>query len=437
MKVIGIALLIYVIEAIKYSMGMKLIFQEEVKRKWCYMIGLILMLGFLFSPLHNKRLEYTGIYFCAVIAVFIGTEGKLYKQLGKFLMIYLLLAGFDESIVVFVENFEKNHSQIENIHLWMSLISSAWGLLVLSIVYFFAEKRRKKKGKILSRNSVTLIILINGIVMINMVSALNAGANLFIKNQFFQSYVDIAGCIANICICLLCWLLMYLRGQNEEQNQLLAMERELNESQSNFYQALMAKEEETRKFRHDLNNHLFCLANMANKGDLEGTQNYLKHMMGEMNKISQMSYRTENELFDVLLNEKRSHLPEATSIEVQGKFLGQLELEDIDLCTIFSNLFQNAVEELKQQQEGRVLIVKIKSGKKFTEVTIENSVRQKVLLQENGLPKTSKGDKKNHGIGLENVRRTVERCNGKMEISSEQERFSVKVILENRKKDML
>ena len=158
---------------------------------------------------------------------------------------------------------------------------------------------------------------------------------------------------------------------------------------------------------------------------------------GEMNKISQMSYRTENELFDVLLNEKRSHLPEATSIEVQGKFLGQLDLEAIDLCTIFSNLFQNAVEELKRQQEGRFLIVKIKNGKNFTEVAIENSVRYKVLLQENGLPKTSKGDKKNHGIGLENVRRTVERCNGKMEISSEQERFSVKVILENRKKDML
>ena len=430
MKVIGIALLIYVIEAIKYSMGMKLIFQEEVKRKWCYMIGLILMLGFLFSRLHNKRLEYTGIYFCAVIAVFIGTEGKLYKQLGKFLMIYLLLAGFDESIVVFVENFEKNHSQIENIHLWMSLISSAWGLLVLSIVYFFAEKRRKKE-KLLSKNAASIIIIMNGIVIFWVVAGLNAESN-YIANQALQIYVDISVCMANICMCLLCWLLMYLRGQNEEQNQLLAMERELNESQSNFYQALMAKEEETRKFRHDLNNHLFCLANMADKGDLEGTQDYLKHMMGEMNKISQMSYRTENELFDVLLNEKISHLPEDTSIEVQGKFLGQLELEDIDLCTIFSNLFQNAVEELKQQQEGRVLIVKIKSGKKFTEVTIENSVRQKVLLQENGLPKTSKGDKKNHGIGLENVRRTVERCNGKMEISSEQERFSVKVVLENR-----
>lgn len=430
MKVIGIALLIYVIEAIKYSMGMKLIFQEEVKRKWCYVIGLILLLGFLFGPLYNKRMEYVGIYFCAVIAVFIGVDGAFFKRSGKILLALLLLSGIDETIVVFLDWFKAAHSEVDDIDLWMNFVSSAWGLLVLSIVYFFAEKRRKKE-KLLSKNAASIIIIMNGIVIFWVVAGLNAESN-YIANQALQIYVDISVCMANICMCLLCWLLIYLRGQNEEQNQLLAMERELNESQSNFYQALMAKEEETRKFRHDLNNHLFCLANMANKGDLEGTQNYLKHMMGEMNKISQMSYRTENELFDVLLNEKISHLPEDTSIEVQGKFLGQLELEDIDLCTIFSNLFQNAVEELKQQQEGRVLIVKIKSGKKFTEVTIENSVRQKVLLQENGLPKTSKGDKKNHGIGLENVRRTVERCNGKMEISSEQERFSVKVVLENR-----
>lgn len=155
-------------------------------------------------------------------------------------------------------------------------------------------------------------------------------------------------------------------------------------------------------------------------------------MRGKFNKISQLSYSTENELFDVLLNEKMSYLPKAISIDISGTFLSPLLLDSIDLCTIFSNLLQNAVEELIRKESG-YLKVCINSGKNFTEVIIENSVRKKVLLQDNGLPKTSKEDKKNHGIGMENVRKTIEKCSGKMEISSEQEAFSVKVILENKK----
>lgn len=429
---IVIGVLIYIIEAIKYSMGVKLIFEEEVKRKWCYGLGLFFMLGYLLNPLHHVKMEYVGIYFCAVGAVFFGMKGNIIKRIGKILMIYLLLAGIDESIVVFVERFEASHQQISHIHLWMSLISSAWGWLVLSIVYVLAEKKRKKSGKVLSRNGVTFIILINGIVMVFLVSGLNAGADRFIDNPMFLVYIDIAVCLADICICLLCWLLMYLRGQNDEQNRLLFMERELKESQSNYYQLLLKKEEETRKFRHDLNNHLFCLSDLAGKKKLEEIQKYLESMRGKFNKISQLSYSTENELFDVLLNEKMSHLPNAIFIDISGKFLSPLLLDSIDLCTIFSNLLQNAVEELIRKESG-YLKVCINSGKNFTEVIIENSVRKKVLLQDNGLPKTSKEDKKNHGIGMENVRKTVEKCSGKMEISSEQEAFSVKVILENKK----
>jgi len=41
---------------------------------------------------------------------------------------------------------------------------------------------------------------------------------------------------------------------------------------------------------------------------------------------------------------------------------------------------------------------------------------------------TTKEDKLNHGIGLENVRRTVKKYDGDMRISQENERFSLIVI---------
>ena len=51
---------------------------------------------------------------------------------------------------------------------------------------------------------------------------------------------------------------------------------------------------------------------------------------------------------------------------------------------------------------------------------MESIINQKKFI-------TTKEDKQNHGIGLENVRRTVKKYDGDMRISQENERFIVSI----------
>ena len=261
------------------------------------------------------------------------------------------------------------------------------------------------------------------------ISSLNIAKNS-VDSMRFQHFAGFVVSIAYISLCLLCWLLMYFRNQHEQKTRKIELEKMLMEEQENYYQMLLQKEENTRKFRHDIENHLLCLDELANREDLTGLKKYLQDMSRQMKKIRNMLYITGDNLLDLILNDKLSHLERKAKIIVNGKFCQKLNISEMDVCTIFSNLIQNAVEEINQQEEGWFKL-QIQSGKQYTEVVIQNSVRQEVMLQRNGLPRTIKDDKRSHGLGLQNVKSAIEGNGGIFEITSREDKFEVRIQLHN------
>lgn len=71
----------------------------------------------------------------------------------------------------------------------------------------------------------------------------------------------------------------------------------------NHFRAYQEREEKMRSFRHDINNHLLCLKELAGHGDLERAKAYileLQTILGE----SRQDFYTGNEIADAILNEK-------------------------------------------------------------------------------------------------------------------------------------
>ncbi len=424
---IGIILAVYLIESIKYTLGLKLVYKEDTQRKWGYVAGGVVLLGYLISIFQSDDMDYIVAYLCAIVAVLIGMEGKVFQRIIKSLLLLLLISSIDEVIDVLMGRAEELFYNIKNIQYWINLITSLWGLLILAIIFFFMKKRNK--SSFLKTNIVVIIVILSGLTVIWTTAALNISST-YVDSELFQIIVDVVVSFSYICICALCWFLIYYREQNEEKAKLLEVERALKESQNSYYQLMLEKETETRQFRHDLTNHLFCLKEIANREDINEIKKYLDGMNGELQKIRQLSYSTGNELFDAILADKLSGIAENISVSVRGMFRYDLALEAIDICTIFSNLLQNAVEELNQIQELGELKIEILSGKQYTEIEIKNSTRNQIIFYKDGLPKTRKGDERNHGMGLQNVRKSVEKYHGKMEILCDENTFSVKISFE-------
>jgi hypothetical protein len=372
--------------------------------------------------------DYMAAYTCNFVMTIIAISGKMKEKISKTFLMFILITCIDETIETVIYRLEITLKDYKYIHYWMNLLSSLWGLFILSVIFIYICKN-KKKHSILGKKFVYRIIVITGFALLMTVACLNFSKSI-VKLTRFQYIADFVTSISYISLCLLCWMLIYFRRQDELKTQLLETEDELLIAQGNYYQLLLQKEEDTRKFRHDLTNHLLCLNYYIEKKDLSGAGNYLAEMSGKMEQINKRTYTTGNDLIDIIFNNKFSSIKENTDIQIHGKFFSELNISEMDLCTIFSNLFQNATEELAQQQAGWFRL-QINQGKEFAEIIVKNSVSLKIVLQDDGFPKTKKTDSRNHGLGLRNVKVIVDKNDGNFLILSHENYFEVRIQLHN------
>ena len=425
--IIAIICGIYIIEVFKYHLALEMVYKEKIQKRWSYYIGAVITFIYMIFAGGNAERNYLVAYACIMLATIFSISGNFKNKLVKSFLLCILITSIDEVVEGILLQIETTVKYVSHIHYWVDLLTSIWGLAVLSIVFFFYK--RKKETLYLSKNKIIFVVVTSGVSLALTISSLNFAKD-FVKNMNFQYFSDFVASLAYISLCLLCWFLVYFRNQDEWKAREIELEKMLKEEQKNYYQQLLKKEEDTRKFRHDMENHFFCIEALVNREDLIGLKRYLQNISGQMEKIRNMVYTMGNDLFDLILNDKISCLERETKVIVRGEFGQKLNVSDMDIYIIFSNLFQNAVEEINRQKKGW-LFVWVQSGKHYTEVVVQNSVRKKKILQTNGLPCTLKEDKKRHGIGLQNVKSVVERNGGTFEITSREDKFEVRIQLHN------
>lgn len=246
----------------------------------------------------------------------------------------------------------------------------------------------------------------------------------------FCGFLDIAIVFS---IFFLVLFIIFIKNTNERMQQLLTTEQILKESQVGYYKQALKKEIETRKYRHDMVNHLIYVQNNLSRGRTDDAQKYLACILGGFQKIESIYYVIGNEMVDTIINYFFGSLPNTVLVEIIGKCPVKFDMEDTDICTIFSNLLQNVVDEIKEHNMLNMhIIIEVQKGKQFVEYKIKNSFYSKI--EENGddnkeFPKSNKKDKKNHGIGMINVKNAVERNHGRFEWYQKDGYFCVNVIL--------
>ena len=93
-----------------------------------------------------------------------------------------------------------------------------------------------------------------------------------------------------------------------------------------------------------------------------------------------------------------------------------------DINVILGNLLENAIEAAGKT-ENKYLSVHIKLKRGILKVKIENSFESCILCEEQNrketILKTTKPFTEQHGIGLKNVKKIVEKYNGTMAVTAQ------------------
>lgn len=103
-------------------------------------------------------------------------------------------------------------------------------------------------------------------------------------------------------------------------------------------------------------------------------------------------------------------------------------MEQIDLYSLFGNLLDNAIDCLKQLPvEERQLKLRVTGIGAMVSVLCENACHDQLEF-EDGLPKTNKTDKYNHGFGTKSVAHICKKYHAKFQMSCADEVFTTKIL---------
>ncbi len=330
-------------------------------------------------------------------------------------MVYNAFAGF-------FEYFSYNNPIITR-------IISCW--IVLSFLFFikfFVDTKVRFLHKISS--IYYIIYLITGV------------ADYFLLTYVFTIMIEmdkkalIVSVIVSVSILLQYILILLITIANEG----LKFQHYLNQKylrvQQENYEYLEYREEETKKFRHDYKNHLHSLQILCKGKRYKDVEKYIEDISERLNGYN-MYISVGNSFVDAILNYYYQKM-EKNNIKflVSGKMPQICHIVMFDICTIISNLLDNALEAVeKLDEKDRWIELTFRYDNLMIYCNVINPYNGELKITKNKI--LSIKNSKNHGYGIGNVKKSVEIYNGSINIKTEESLFKVLIALMNKDRKSL
>ncbi|MEN8905792.1 MAG: ATP-binding protein [Clostridiales bacterium] len=214
----------------------------------------------------------------------------------------------------------------------------------------------------------------------------------------------------------------------------------LIEKQNAYYlnQYLMTKEmyEESSKIQHDFKNILIGLKGKMERNENEKNTIEIDRIIGNY-EMKNIFCNSGNIIIDSIINykeqvAKKYQIPFSYELDIPSN----LKLDTKIISVIMGNSLDNALEACQKFENSDCYInINIQYLNESLYVRIENPYIKKIHKNFRGDISTIKSNKKIHGIGLKNIKKTLEEINGILDISYENNLFQIEFVLFNIKKD--
>ena len=194
---------------------------------------------------------------------------------------------------------------------------------------------------------------------------------------------------------------------------------------------------DTRAFRHKIMDDLAGLSAMYSDKRYDEAGEHLSNLLGNVKAMSPR-YVTGDEMLDCIVCMKSSKMDEdGIEFLLDGVLDGGLGMKPVDICTIFANALDNAIEACENlpEKSKKWIRLALKKTDRFFSITLSNTMYSKeetsftAVLFGEGERYTTKKDRSLHGFGTQNMKATISKYDGIEKASSKDGIFTLSVII--------
>ena len=205
------------------------------------------------------------------------------------------------------------------------------------------------------------------------------------------------------------------------------------EQQNKYYerqfQLMKASSKIKDSLQHDFYKHLLSIRTCLKSNMIDEAIIYIDKMLeidfGSLNRFS----NTGNAVIDSILNAKiqeakNKNIKVITKLQIPE----DLEVDSFDVTIILGNIIDNAIEATERAINNKEISIVMIYDRKRIWLCVENTYSGNIRTKQGRLL-TSKSSSSSHGIGLQNVEAAVNKYDGTVDISYDNGRFRICIML--------
>ena len=200
-------------------------------------------------------------------------------------------------------------------------------------------------------------------------------------------------------------------------------------NQIEMYRSVSENFEIQKRKSHEFKNQILCIESLLKEQEYDEAIKYVnkisKSVISEKNVIN-----TNHVIINAILNTKYQ---EAINKHIVFVFrvndLSKIRIEDEDLVVVLANLLNNAIEACERCKDKRIIKCKFIIEDEMIIFSVKNTYDQKIVYDNNEI-KTSKTIMSDeHGIGIKNILRIVEKYEGEYVIQNDDNEFYFSIVI--------
>lgn len=404
------------------------------KEKKPYIIGgiiiRILWISFLNFTIYSSTLCLLLLLFYDIIYTSFLFSGSAWEKLFWGCS-YIIIAMFADNITFWAADTFTNYRLAEllvagKIRIMMSCI-----YLLICFLAVCTLAHWKKKDSFLPRHFrfVLALLVCSGIIVCDQL------LSVIIYTDFSQKYPHVVSRLEFISYIIFLILLGFIilieylavvAKQKENFREAAA----ISELRKEHYETMSTTVSALRGWKHDYQNHLQVILNLAKSGKADLIEEYIADLEANINSTVPL-ISTDNEILDALLSTK---LLECKKYAIQFSheiyLISDFKYDDILFTSLIGNLLDNAIDACRsmKKESDRYIRLSIRPYQEMLYINIENSTTNTYAYHFDGSLKSSKKGY-GHGIGLKRIQEIVSNANGFCHIYPEEHKFTVTIML--------